>query len=100
MNPREKSWQRLVAAARRAPPAGDESAPFGFSARVAALAFDRDRPSQPVVGRMALGAAGVACLCALVAVGLNYSAIRGAFEEDSAVALSDDPVAEVVDMGS
>jgi hypothetical protein len=99
MNPREKSWQRLMEAARRAPPAGDESAPFGFSARVAALAFDRDRP-QPVFGRMALGAAGVACLFALVAVGVNYTAITGAFEEDSAVAFGDDPVAEVVNLGS
>ena len=99
MNPSERSWQRLVEAARRAPPAGDASAPYGFSARVAANAFEQGRP-QPFFGRMALSAAGLACLFALVAVGLNYSAITGALEDSSAVAASDDPVAEVVDLGS
>jgi len=100
MNPREKSWQRLVEAARRAPPAGDESAPYGFSTRVAALAFEQVQPPAPVFGRMALRAAGIACLFALVAVGLNYSAITGAFEDDTAVAVNDDPVAEVVNLGT
>ena len=99
MSPRDRSWQRLVEAARRAPPQGDESAPYGFSTRVAALAFGRAEPA-PLFGPMALRAAGVACLLALVAVGLNYSAIRGAFEDDSAVAAADDPVAEVVNLGS
>jgi hypothetical protein len=96
----EKSWQRLVEAARRAPPAGDEAAPYGFSTRVAALAFEKAPPQASVFGRMALRAAGVACLLALVAVGLNYSAIKGAFEDDAAVAANDDPVAEVVNLGS
>ena len=41
MTPDEKFWQRLVEAARKAPPAGDEAAPFGFSTRVAALALKR-----------------------------------------------------------
>jgi hypothetical protein len=49
---------------------------------------------------MALRAAAVACLLALAAVGLNYSAITGAFEDDSAVVVNDDPVAEVVNLGS
>jgi hypothetical protein len=100
MNPREKSWQRLLGAARRAPGPGDESAPFGFSTRVAALAFDGSRPSAPPFGRISLRAAWVASLLALVAVGLNYSAISGAFEDDSALAVNDDPVAEVVNLGS
>jgi hypothetical protein len=67
---------------------------------VAALAFEQAPPQASVFGRMALRAAGVACLLALVAVGLNYSAIKGAFEDDSAVAANDDPVAEVVNLGS
>lgn len=100
MSPHEKSWQRLVEAARRAPPAGGESAPYGFSTRVAALAFEGGRSPQPIFGRMALRAAAVACLLALAAVGLNYSAITGAFEDDSAVVVNDDPVAEVVNLGS
>ena len=100
MSPHEKSWHRLVEAARRAPRAGDEAAPYGFSTRVAALAFEQAPPQASVFGRLALRAAGVACLLALVAVGLNYSAIKGAFEDDSAVAANDDPVAEVVNLGS
>ena len=100
MNPREKSWQRLMEAARRAPPAGDESAHYGFSTRVAALAFEQVQSPAPIFGRMALRVAGIACLFALVAVGLNYSAITGAFEDDTAVAVNDDPVAEVVNLGT
>ena len=100
MNPHEKSWQRLVEAARKAPSTGDGSAPPGFSTRVAALAFDRSQQSPPLFGRMALRAAGVACLFALASIGLNYSAIAGAFEDDSTIAINDDPVAEVVDIGS
>jgi hypothetical protein len=99
MSPHEKSWQRLLEGARRAHPSGDESAPYGFSTRVAALAFEQVQPA-PIFGRVALRAAGVACLLALVAVGLNYSAITGAFEDDSVVAAADDPVAEVVNLGS
>ena len=99
MSPHEKSWQRLVEAARKARPSWDESAPYGFSTRVAALSFEHSRPA-PSFGRLAFRAAGVACLLALVAVGLNYSAITGAFEDDSAVAATDDPVSEVVNLGS
>ena len=100
MSPHEKSWQRLLEGARRAHPSGDESAPYGFSTRVAALAFEQVQPPAPIFGRMALRAAGIACLFALVAVGLNYSAITGAFEDDTAVAVNDDPVAEVVNLGT
>ena len=81
-------------------PDGREPAPYGFSTRVAALAFGQAAPPRPAFGRMALRAAGVACLLALVAVGLNYSAITGAFDDDTAVAVADDPVAEVVNLGS
>jgi hypothetical protein len=99
MTPDEKFWQRLVEAARRAPPAGDEAAPFGFSTRVAALAFEQ-RPSPAFIfARTSLRAAAVAGLLAAAAVAVNYSAIRGAFEDDSAAA-ADDPIAEVVDLGS
>jgi hypothetical protein len=100
MKPERKSWQQLVAAARRAPPAGDESAPFGFSTRVAALAFERGEAPASQFARTALRAAAVAGLLAVVAVAANFSAIKGAFDDDSAVATSDDPIAEVVDLGS
>jgi hypothetical protein len=101
MNPSDKSWQRLLEAARKAPPAGDEAAPYGFSTRVAALAFEHGNSPAPLFGRLALRAAGFALLLAAAAVGVNYSAIRGAFDDDTAIAAtSDDPVAEVVDIGS
>lgn len=100
MNKYDKAWQELAAAARRAPAGGDNSAPFGFSTRVAALAFDPGRPSPSIFGRLAPRAAAVACLFAVVAVGVNYSAIKGAFEDEPVVAANDDPIAEVVNLGS
>jgi hypothetical protein len=100
MNPREKSWQRLLAAARRAPGAGDESAPFGFSTRVAALAFQQRPPSASAFARLSLRAAAVAGLLAVAAVAANYSAIAGAFDDDPPAIAGDDPIAEVVGLGS
>ena len=100
MNPREKSWQRLVEAARRSPVPGDESAPFGFSTRVVALALGQREESPSVFARLSLRAAAVACALAVAAVAINYPAISSTFGADSAVAASDDPVAEVVNLGS
>jgi hypothetical protein len=101
MKPDDRSWQKLVAAARRAAPPGDESAPFGFSTRVAALAFGNRRSPVSEFARLSLRAAAVAGLLAVLAVAANFSAIRGAFDDENAVATtSDDPIAEVVDMGS
>ncbi len=100
MKPDDTSWDKLVAAARRAPVPGDEAAPFGFSTRVAALAFEQRRVPGSDFARMSLRAAAVAGLLAVVAVAANFSAIRGAFDDDNAVAANDDPIAEVVDMGS
>ena len=100
MNKFDQTWRKLVAAARRAPPAADESAPFGFATRVAALALGAERPARSAFARVSLRAAAVAGLLALAAVAINFSAIAGAFDEGSAVAAGDDPVAEVVDLGS
>ena len=100
MSPADKSWQKLLAAARRAPPAGDESTPFGFSTRVAALAFERQSSRESAFARLSLRAAAVAGLLAVAAVAANYSAIMGAFDDDTGVAATDDPIAEVVDLGS
>jgi hypothetical protein len=102
MNPADKSWQKLVAAARRAPspsPA-DEAAPFGFSTRVAALAFSQQAAPTSAFARFSLKAAAFACVLALGAVAANYSAIKGAFDDPSQLASNDDPIGEVVDMGS
>jgi hypothetical protein len=100
LKPDNNNYQKLVAAARNAPAAGDESAPFGFSTRVAALAFEKRPAHGSEFARMSLRAAAVAGLLAVVAVAANYSAIKGAFDDDSSVATNDDPIAEVVDLGS
>jgi hypothetical protein len=103
MNSPEKSWQKLIEAARKAPPAGDEAAPFGFSTRVAALAFEQGRQEPSAFARLSLRAAAVAGLLAVAAVAANFTAIKGAFDDDPSLASTasgDDPIAEVVDMGS
>lgn len=99
MNDFDKTWAKLTAAARKAP-AGDEAAPFGFSTRVAAMAFSGESRAPSVFGRVALRAAAAACLLAVVAVAVNFSAITGAFDDSTSVASNDDPVSEVVDAGS
>ena len=100
MNKNEQSLQRLMAAARRAPPAnGDESAPYGFSTRVAALAFAQGEARPSAFARLALRAAFVAGALAIAAVAINYSDITSAFETDSSAA-NDDPIAEVVNLGT
>jgi hypothetical protein len=100
VKPDDKSWEKLVAAARRAPAEADASAPFGFATRVAALAFEQRQAPASNFARMTLRAAAVAGVLAAVAVAVNFSAIKSAFDDDSAGAANDDPVAEVVDMGS
>lgn len=101
MNENEQSLRRLMEAARKAPPAGDESAPFGFSTRVAARAFEPAQPSLPSFARVSLRVAAVACLFAVVAVGVNFKAITSAIDDESAVAVGgDDPIADVVGLDS
>jgi hypothetical protein len=99
LNKHDQSLQRLLAAARRAPVSGDESAPFGFSTRVAALAFGQPQHAAPSFGRLSLRIAGIACLFAVVAVGVNYKAITSALDDESTTA-GDDPVADVVNLDS
>jgi hypothetical protein len=100
MNKNEQSLRRLMDAARGAPAAGDESAPFGFSTRVAARAFEAAKPPLPSFARVSLRMAGIACLFAVVAVGVNYRAITSAFDDESAAAGGDDPVSDVVSLDS
>ncbi len=99
MNKYDPSLQRLLAAARRAPVSGDESAPFGFATRVAALAFEQAQHSAPSFARLSLRVAGISCLFAVVAVGVNYKAITSAIDDESTAA-GDDPVADVVNLDS
>jgi hypothetical protein len=98
MNPSNPRWSRLVAAARSAPDTRDIAAPYGFSTRVAALAMAQERISGSLLERFSLRALSVAGLLALVCVAANISTLTSLFREEAAV--SDDPVAEMVDLAS
>jgi hypothetical protein len=98
MSPSDKSLERLLAAARRAP-TGDESAPFGFATRVAARAFDAPQRGS-LSARAALQALAVSGILAAIAVAANFNAIVTAFDDEPQVAVTEDPVAEVVNIGS
>jgi len=100
------SWSRLAAAARRAPSAGaglagaeraDVSAPFGFSARVAAKARLGAAPSDGALfERLAARALGIACACALaMAAWGSLSNNAEAKSYEAGVELYD-PVGEVI----
>lgn len=101
-------WERLVAAARKVQDDRDTSAPYGFAARVAALAMIAEHRSGSVLlDRLALRALGVACLLALGSIALNYQALTApdaspvavaAASEEQYVVSSDDPVAIVLDL--
>jgi hypothetical protein len=94
----DQAWQRLAAAARRAPEEPDTAAPYGFSVRIAALAMAAERPKLSMIEQLSLRAMGVACLLAVVAVGMNYSALSHLFDDETPPA--DDPVAALVDIAS
>jgi hypothetical protein len=102
MNPADPNqpWSRLAAAARRAPDDRDTAAPYGFATRVAALAMAQERVTVSLFERFSLRALGVACLLAFVSVAVNYSALNGIVAEDDTGIVTDDPVAELVDIAS
>jgi hypothetical protein len=99
MNPYQESWQRLAAAARNTRDDRDCEAPYGFSARVAALAMSEERRPMRPFEYFAMRAVGLACLLAVASVAVNYSAITRLIDSHSP-APSDDPIAELVDIAS
>lgn len=101
-------WSRLAAVARQTREPRDDSAPYGFATRVAALAFAQERSVVSVFDRFALRALGVACLLALGSFALNYSALvvphaggaapLAAIDDYDVAAPADDAVALVFDV--
>ena len=65
-----------------------------------ALAFTAEGAGPSLFARLSWRAAAAAGLLAVAAVVFNFSAITGAFDESAAAAPGDDPVSEVVDVGS
>ena len=105
-------WNRLAEAARGAPETRDASAPYGFSTRVAALAFATERPTASPFASLALRAMGVSCLLALLAVAANFSSVQNLFGDSgateataaaaatAAMALPDDPMNALADLAT
>jgi hypothetical protein len=100
MKPSDQAWQRLAAAARRAPADHRETAaPPGFSTRIAALAMTAETPLASVFERFSLRALGVAALLAVVSVAADYSVFSGNAGEDE-MPSDDGAVAAVLDLSS
>lgn len=80
-------WSRLISAARRAPrDSRDETAPFGFATRVAALAMAAKTPllEASLLSRYGLRALGVSCLLAVACVAATYRPVVAAIEDEAA----------------
>lgn len=90
------SWQRLAAAARRAPDDRDTAAPFGFAGRVVAQAWAAS--AEPVSFfehfslKLSLRALGAASILAVATAGASYPTLVKIFSDSGApvVALSVD----------
>jgi hypothetical protein len=100
MKTHSSPWNRLVAAARLAPAEQrDETAPFGFSVRVAALGVSGIEPTfSALFARFSLRSLGVCGLLMVLGVTLNLGSVLNAVEDES-VAVSD-PVAEWLNAAS
>lgn len=90
------AWQRLVTAARQAPISGDDTAPYGFSTRVAALAMAAvERPSlQSSLNRFSWRALGLSLMLMIVSIVANYSSVTTATDNEQDAGL--DPVEEIL----
>ena len=98
MNNSKQAWERLVAAARRAPGGRDVEMPHGFATRVAALGMAAEPSGASLALRLSLRAMIVAGSLAVLAVAANLSSISHPFQDETLP--SDDPVAALVDLAS
>lgn len=95
MNPHNQQWLRLVAAARQAPYDRDETAPFGFATRVAALGVMAPAAVLPraLLEKFALRGLFAACALSAAAAAFGYSAFTS---EQETEAVAGDTVTEVL----
>lgn len=84
INDSRHPWARLARAAGSVRDERDASAPYGFSTRIAALAFAQEQKMVSLFDRFSLRALGVACLLALGSVALNYGALTGSGSNSAA----------------
>ncbi len=104
-NDSRQAWSRLTSAARTVRDDRDGAAPYGFSTRVAALAFAPERAVASLFDLFALRALGVSCLLALGSVALNYHDVVTGLQGPGGVPLEEfesapvsDAVAVVLDL--
>jgi hypothetical protein len=100
MNPNEKSLRGSWRPPAGRPRPGTSPRPSGSRPGWRRLRSTRPPRRAPSFARLSLRVAGIACLFAVAAVGVNFSAITNAFDDERRVAGGDDPVAEVVNLGS
>jgi hypothetical protein len=85
------SWQRLAAAARRAPDERDTAAPYGFAVRVAAQAWAASAAPIPFFEhfslKLSLRALGAAALLAVATAGASYPTLVKIFSDHGAASL-------------
>lgn len=97
MNPHATGWQQLVTSARQYHDDRDESAPYGFATRVAALALAGQR--QPGLGalfeRFSWRALGIAGLLAAASAASTYASASAQADDDAYL----DDSAEVLVLG-
>lgn len=95
MSTEEKTWQKLVTAARLVP-SRDEAAPYGFATRVASLGMSIPHgPRWALFEKFAIRGLIAACACGAAAAAFGYSSWTGDHESESSV---DDGVVEVLDL--
>lgn len=95
MNPHHQQWLRLATAARQAPDDRDETAPFGFATRVAALGLMAPAAVLPraVFEKFALRGLFAACALSAAAAAFGYTAFTS---EQETEAVTGDTVTEVL----
>lgn len=98
MTPPDKAWQRLAAAARRAPADAAAPVPYGFATHVAARALAEPGPTGLSLERLALRAVGIACLAAVLGVAANFGVFTNAGAEDEGFFTTEDPAAIVLEV--
>lgn len=86
LNDPRHPWARLTAGARQAIDSADNSVPYGFATRIAALALSQEQKVVSLMDRFALRALGVAALVMVFSVALNYRVLSTALVQEPVVA--------------
>jgi hypothetical protein len=95
MNRPDQAWQRLAAAARRAPAEPVDPAPFGFATRVAAQALSAAPvgAANSLLEKFALRGLIAAAACSVAAAAFGFSALTAEQEYET---MTGDLVTEVL----